>query len=510
MSVPRLDGSSSASHVVAVEDLVRSLPDLRILVPGPVPHQPIRWVHVSELTDPTPYLRGRELLLSAGVHLPKSAAATEEYVARLTRAGVIGLGFGVDPVYRKVPPRLVAACRANELLLVEVPPSVPFVAISEVHVRALEEARVTAAESSARAQRTIVRAAARSDPLQAVVSAVSSHLRASTVLEAPQEGRRWSAGPAVPAAEQAISQLLAKGQERLSIRVHEPGGHVVAQLLDVAARPMVLAVGSPGPLPPGTGNLVTIAASVVSLVAGHVSTARLGALAEAVTRAATGSDQASLEGSAAQALRRGTGEQWRVLACAPGRGLTRAGDLQRWRDHVAVSVRTVLRLDDGDSVVALIPERAAPEKVAKDLASGSDVVALSDPCRWPALPAATRQARRRLAAARVEAPAGPRLRDLIDREAAEGFAEAVLGPVLDRPAHEAAGLLATLRAWLAHGGNWDRTAAALGVHRNTVRNRLAKVASLVGRDLQEPRLRVDLWLALEWYDAAHPDALANE
>ena len=64
-------------------------------------------------------------------------------------------------------------------------------------------------------------------------------------------------------------------------------------------------------------------------------------------------------------------------------------------------------------------------------------------------------------------------------------------------------MLATLRAWLAHGGNWDRTAAALGVHRNTVRNRLAKVAALVGRDLQEPRLRVDLWLALEWYDAAH-------
>ena len=193
---------------------------------------------------------------------------------------------------------------------------------------------------------------------------------------------------------------------------------------------MVLAVGSPGPLPPGTGNLVTIAASVVSLVAGHVSTARLGALAEAVTRAATGSDQASLEGTVAQALRRDTGEQWRVLACAPGRGLTRAEDLQRWREHVAVSVRTVLRLDDGDSVVALIPERAAPEKVAKDLASGSDVVGLSDPCRWPALPAATRQARRRLAAARVEAPAGPRLRDLIDREAAEGFVEAVLGPVL--------------------------------------------------------------------------------
>lgn len=82
----------------------------------------------------------------------------------------------------------------------------------------------------------------------------------------PHEGTRWSTGTLIPAAEQAINQVLTKGQERLSIRIHEPGGHVVAQLLDVADRPMVLAVSSPVPLPPGTGNLVNMAASAAAVL----------------------------------------------------------------------------------------------------------------------------------------------------------------------------------------------------------------------------------------------------
>src|SRR5690348_1287055 len=270
-----------SSTVVSAADLVRALPDLRVLVAGRGPRRSVRWVHVSELADPTPYLRGHELLLSAGVHLPRSAAETDAYVARLQRAGVVGLGFGVRPVYRKVPPRLIAACEARGLMLLEVPPSVPFVAISEAHVSALEEGRVRATELVARAQRGIVAAAARPDPLQAVVNAVGSHLGAGVVLVAPAEGSRWSTESPVPDLEEVIAGLLTPGHEHLAVAVHEPGRHVVAQLLDVPARPMVLAVTSATQLPPATHSLVSIAATVISLVAGHVSTARLGALGTA-------------------------------------------------------------------------------------------------------------------------------------------------------------------------------------------------------------------------------------
>ncbi|MFD8812372.1 PucR family transcriptional regulator, partial [Streptomyces sp. NPDC059627] len=59
-------------------------------------------------------------------------------------------------------------------------------------------------------------------------------------------------------------------------------------------------------------------------------------------------------------------------------------------------------------------------------------------------------------------------------------------------------LLDTLRTWLTLHGSWDRTAAALSVHRNTVRHRLARVADLLDVDLQDPGARMELWFALQW------------
>src|ERR1700742_1401683 len=69
--------------------------------------RPIRWAHVSELSDPVPYLLGGELLLTAGVNFPDRP---EEYVRGLVAAGVQALGFGITPVYDEVPADLVVAC----------------------------------------------------------------------------------------------------------------------------------------------------------------------------------------------------------------------------------------------------------------------------------------------------------------------------------------------------------------------------------------------------------------
>ncbi|WP_258029044.1 helix-turn-helix domain-containing protein, partial [Streptomyces fradiae] len=70
-------------------------------------------------------------------------------------------------------------------------------------------------------------------------------------------------------------------------------------------------------------------------------------------------------------------------------------------------------------------------------------------------------------------------------------ARALLGPLLDSPA-----LLETLRVWLSLHGGWDRTATALGVHRNTVRQRVARCATLLDADLEDAQTRMELWFAL--------------
>ncbi|KIF00376.1 hypothetical protein PL81_41530, partial [Streptomyces sp. RSD-27] len=90
------------------------------------------------------------------------------------------------------------------------------------------------------------------------------------------------------------------------------------------------------------------------------------------------------------------------------------------------------------------------------------------------------------------------LSGLVGEAEARAHAEALLAPL--SPA-----LRETLRAWLSHHGSWDRTAAALGVHRNTVRQRIARCAALLGgTDLDDADTRMELWFALRWLSPA-PD-----
>jgi hypothetical protein len=56
-----------------------------------------------------------------------------------------------------------------------------------------------------------------------------------------------------------------------------------------------------------------------------------------------------------------------------------------------------------------------------------------------------------------------------------------------QPAQLMALLLRTLSAYHGHGCDLVRTAAALGVHRSTVRYRLYRIRELIGRDPEDPR-----------------------
>ncbi|MGH2942262.1 MAG: PucR family transcriptional regulator ligand-binding domain-containing protein, partial [Solirubrobacteraceae bacterium] len=91
---------------------------------------PVRSVHSSELLDPTPWLRGGELLLTTGIQL-RSGERQREYVARLARHGIAGVGLGVGFGHPGLPAALVEAAEEHALPLFEVPYEVPFIAITE-------------------------------------------------------------------------------------------------------------------------------------------------------------------------------------------------------------------------------------------------------------------------------------------------------------------------------------------------------------------------------------------
>jgi purine catabolism regulator len=99
----------------------------------------VRWVHSTELADPTPWLKGGEVLLTTGLQLegPKSQ---RELVDRLADHEIAALGFGTGFAHKRLPAALVTAARKRDFPLFEVPYELPFIAITErAFARLLDE-----------------------------------------------------------------------------------------------------------------------------------------------------------------------------------------------------------------------------------------------------------------------------------------------------------------------------------------------------------------------------------
>jgi Purine catabolism regulatory protein-like family/PucR C-terminal helix-turn-helix domain/GGDEF-like domain len=99
----------------------------------------VRWVHITELLDPTPWLKGGELLLTTGIQL-RTPKVQRELIDLLVDHEITGLGFGVGLAHKRTPAGLVNAARAHEFPLFEVPYELPFIAITErVFARLVDE-----------------------------------------------------------------------------------------------------------------------------------------------------------------------------------------------------------------------------------------------------------------------------------------------------------------------------------------------------------------------------------
>ena len=83
------------------------------------------------------------------------------------------------------------------------------------------------------------------------------------------------------------------------------------------------------------------------------------------------------------------------------------------------------------------------------------------------------------------------------RAVSANVARIVLGPVLDLEPADRSVLLETLQAWFVAGGSASKAGQLLFCHRNTVRNRLARVEQLTHRPLADPAAASELRVALE-------------
>jgi PucR family transcriptional regulator, purine catabolism regulatory protein len=115
--------------MLTVESLVAEL-DLTLATGEDNAKSSVRWVHSTELLDPTPWLRGGELLLTTGLQL-SGAKVQREFVGRLAAREIAGLGFGTGFVHKRVPAAVLNAARKLDFPLFEVPYELPFIAVTE-------------------------------------------------------------------------------------------------------------------------------------------------------------------------------------------------------------------------------------------------------------------------------------------------------------------------------------------------------------------------------------------
>ncbi|AOR34151.1 hypothetical protein BFF78_26640 [Streptomyces fodineus] len=243
---------------------------------------------------------------------------------------------------------------------------------------------------------------------------------------------------------------------------------------------------------PGDNTIASVAAVLLSLLTGEHQSGAGAARSSALVRLLLGSAPEEvaplLAGESRRAGAAGSGGgRWVVVHARPGDQLP---------DAVAASALGAALgsplVDLGHDVVrVLVPGGRVPQAQAGWTLGVSAAV---QPREWAAADA---QAARALARARatrtplIRHGARPGLTDLLPRADAEAHARALLAPLAGRPE-----LAETLRNWLALHGSWDRTAVALDVHRNTVRQRIARCASLLETDLDDPDVRMELWFAL--------------
>ncbi|MBA3866783.1 MAG: PucR family transcriptional regulator ligand-binding domain-containing protein, partial [Solirubrobacterales bacterium] len=115
--------------MLTVQSLLDEL-DLELAAGAKAAAAPVRWVHISELQDPTPWLSGGELMLTTGIPLD-TAAKQRSFVGILADCNLAGLGFGTGFSHDELPKALIEEAEKRDFPLFEVPYSTPFIAITE-------------------------------------------------------------------------------------------------------------------------------------------------------------------------------------------------------------------------------------------------------------------------------------------------------------------------------------------------------------------------------------------
>jgi purine catabolism regulator len=497
---------------------------------------PIRWVHISELPDPTPWLSGGELLLTTGIQLD-GEERQREFVRLLSGRHLAGLGFGTGFDHPELPEGIVDEARRLDFAVFEVPYELPFIALTEKAFTRLVNEQYEVLQRGIAIHKRLERLVLEERGLDEVVRALAAATGgAVSVLSARGEtiASKTFRREVPPAAVDEVRAEVRRRSADLggdTDRASE-GGEFAPDHPDIAGRSLVLPVSIRGRGAPqawlvaardsgGLGDFERLilqqAVTVVALelmrqramrdterrLAGDV-------LAEALTGRLS-------EDELGMRLRPfGVGGQAAVIVFAGRDGAPPAaaeGDLDRFLADAGVGALVASRerllcavVDASQGVDPVgLAARARDSLVAEH---GLLRAAASRPAPVGSLRRSFHEARCALEASALANGASPPvasyrdlgafqlLLSLQDDEALRLYCDSVLGPLEDASGEYGDELIRSLETFIEQNGQWEKAARELYCHRHTLRYRIRRVEQLTGRDLSTARDRIEFWLAL--------------
>lgn len=478
-----------------------------------VDHTAVEWAHVSEMVDPTRWLRGGELLLLTGLMLPTDAVAMAEYVRRLSAAGIAALGISTGPslALRSIPTPLVDAAAAVGLPLVSIAERLPLEKVVETVAAYASREQIAAARSTARVQRALSRSLSHGAPAGDVLGIVETEFGVSALVCSPAGAPLIAPSGPDTEARRALSQYTSAsaplacdalhatdiGAERIELHAVEldrqfVGGYLAlagTHPFDTAMReaiPLLVSAVSRTLLPPATGDPHHLAWRVECarwVFASSVPDADIDARLIAAGYQDTLVRAATIHGDFTPDVGRNLARYYFESQC----DVLLAHPRSRRVDCLLLNPSAGLRTDHGVRGVS----------VALGAVTGQSSV--------------SRTLRSAAAAASTDAvsqdPALAQLLTAVTAEDRAAFARTVLGDLATAPGD----LVTTLRVYLDALGAMEVAAARLAVHRHTVRHRLRRITEIAGRNPDDPRQRTLFALALDMDVAqANHDATLKE
>jgi PucR family transcriptional regulator, purine catabolism regulatory protein len=534
--------------LLTLADLLRDL-DVRVLAGDAALDAPVRWVHISELPDPTPWLSGGELLLTTGMGLD-TPEQQRDYVTRLADHGLAGLGVGTGFGWDEIPAAVVEAAAARSFPLLEIPYELPFIAVTEKAFTRLVNEQYAVLQRSIAAQERLQRIVLGERGLDAIAQAIAA-LVGGTALVFDGRGELQVSHPFRRELPDAVLEEIAADLQGRARRGDARG--FVPAAGDLSAQALALPINATAS-PPSAGSGLPQAWLVAVKDGGGLTEFDRLVLHQSVTaialellrRRVADTTERRLAGDVLAEVVAGevAGDELGRRLEPFGLGgrlsaLVMVADGRREREGLEGALSDALRDEAvaalvataGGAAVALMPGVPDPElfelaerihaRVAKALGTaprsgvGRAVAAAraretyhEARCALEAralggrAPVANGNGRARQVSTFRDLGSFELLLSLQDSDALRLFCSSLLGPIEQGDGHYGGELMRSLEAFIEANGQWEAAARTLYCHRHTLRYRIRKVEELTGRDLGSARDRIEFWLALRGRDIA--------